>query len=57
MAKKDKGPGFQQAAGLIRYFDAEEETALKINPYIVLGLTFGTGIVILILGFFYKLVD
>ena len=55
MAKKDKGPGFQQAAGLIRYFDAEEDTALKINPYIVLFLTFGTGVLILLMGYFYKL--
>ncbi|HVL88258.1 MAG TPA: preprotein translocase subunit Sec61beta [Candidatus Thermoplasmatota archaeon] len=54
MAKKDKGPGFQQAAGLIRYFDAEEDTNLKINPYIVLALTFGTGIFLLALGYFYK---
>lgn len=29
--------GFQSAAGLIRYFDSEDEKAPKINPYFVLA--------------------
>ncbi|MGB1697327.1 MAG: preprotein translocase subunit Sec61beta [Thermoplasmatota archaeon] len=29
---KQSGPGIQSAAGLIRYFDAEEKTNLKIAP-------------------------
>jgi preprotein translocase subunit Sec61beta len=33
MAKEKKGEGFHSAAGLIRYFDAEDETAIKIGPY------------------------
>jgi len=33
-----KGEGFHSAAGLIRYFDAEEESAIKINPYMVIGM-------------------
>lgn len=37
MAKK-KGDGFQSAAGLIRYFDAEDERAPKINPWLVVGM-------------------
>jgi preprotein translocase subunit Sec61beta len=37
MAKK-KGDGFQSAAGLIRYFDSEDDKALKINPWFVVGL-------------------
>ena len=37
MAKESKkGSGFQSAAGLIRYFDSEDEKALKINPYWIL---------------------
>jgi len=36
MAKTTKGPGIQSAAGLIRYFDAEEETSIKIAPVAVL---------------------
>jgi len=32
-----KNEGFHSAAGLIRYFDAEEDVALKINPWVVVG--------------------
>lgn len=38
MAKEKKGSGFQSAAGLIRYFDAEDETALKIPAWAVIGM-------------------
>ncbi len=38
MAKEKKGAGFQSAAGLIRYFDAEDETALKISPWAIIGM-------------------
>jgi preprotein translocase subunit Sec61beta len=48
MAKQEKGAGFQQAAGLIRYFDAEEETAIKFDPRAVLIATFMLSIVVLI---------
>ncbi len=36
MAKRDTG--FQSAAGLIRYFDQEDEKALKVNPWLVVGM-------------------
>ena len=39
MAKEKKGEGFHSAAGLIRYFDAEEKTALKIPPWFVIVLS------------------
>ena len=32
---KKKGEGFHSGAGLIRYFDAEDERAIKIDPRIV----------------------
>jgi preprotein translocase subunit Sec61beta len=39
MAKEGKkGSGFQSSAGLIRYFDNEDEKALKLSPYVVLGI-------------------
>jgi preprotein translocase subunit Sec61beta len=47
MAKQSKNAGFQQAAGLIRYFDAEEETSIKIDPRIVLALAFGVAIIVI----------
>lgn len=34
--KGKKSEGFHSAAGLIRYFDAEEDTALKIDPKFVI---------------------
>ena len=47
---KDKNAGFQQSAGLIRYFDAEEETAIHIDPRIVLIASFATSIIVLALA-------
>jgi len=35
--KSKKGEGFHSAAGLIRYFDAEDETAMKIDPRMVIA--------------------
>lgn len=49
MAKQEKNTGFQQAAGLIRYFDAEEETSLKIDPRFVMGVAFGMALLIIFL--------
>lgn len=47
--KGKKGEGFHSAAGLIRYFDAEEETALKIDPRYVVAAGIISVIVIEIL--------
>jgi len=46
MAKQKKGEGFHSSAGLIRYFDAEEKTALKIPPWFVIALSIATMVVI-----------
>ncbi|MBM4237497.1 MAG: preprotein translocase subunit Sec61beta [Euryarchaeota archaeon] len=35
---KKKSEGFQSAAGLIRYFDSEDEKAIRINPWFVVGM-------------------
>lgn len=43
--KRDSG--FQSAAGLIRYFDQEDEKALKVNPWLVLGLAIAISAVVL----------
>lgn len=49
MAQKQKGPGIQSAAGLIRYFDAEEDSAIKMSPTFVLifSAVIGVGAVLL----------
>jgi preprotein translocase subunit Sec61beta len=36
--KSKKGEGFHSAAGLIRYFDAEDETAIKVDPRAVIAM-------------------
>ncbi len=43
--------GFQSAAGLIRYFDSEDEKAFKINPLFVLGFAIGTIFIVEILKY------
>jgi preprotein translocase subunit Sec61beta len=35
---RDRDSGFHSAAGLIRYFDQEDEKALKIPPLVVVFL-------------------
>ena len=36
MAKEKKGQGFQSAAGLIRYFDAEDDNAIQMTRWVVI---------------------
>lgn len=55
MAKGKKGEGFHSAAGLIRYFDAEEKTALKIDPKAVIGLCIATAVIVIAAGILYPL--
>ncbi len=45
MAKK-KGEGFHSAAGLIRYFDEEDEKSLKIPPWAVIAMCVGSTILV-----------
>ncbi|MCA1810874.1 MAG: preprotein translocase subunit Sec61beta [Halobacteriales archaeon] len=47
MAQKTKGPGIQSAAGLIRYYDDEEESSVKIPPSVILIVSalIGVGVV------------
>jgi preprotein translocase subunit Sec61beta len=55
MAKEKKGEGFHSAAGLIRYFDAEEKTALKIDPRLVIVLCIATIVVVVTISMMYPL--
>ena len=55
MAKEKKGEGFHSAAGLIRYFDAEEKTSLKIPPWLVAAMCIGTIVVITVAQIVIKL--
>lgn len=53
--KKKKSEGFHSSAGLIRYYDAEEESAFKIDPKIVVCLCIVAVIVVEIIRFFFPL--
>lgn len=45
-----KSEGFHSAAGLIRYFDAEEDVAIKVNPWLVVGLCIGLSVLVLMVS-------
>ena len=52
MPKESKSKtGFQSAAGLIRYFDSEDEKAFKINPVFVLVFALFTVVVVELLKY------
>jgi len=55
MAKQKKGEGFHSAAGLIRYFDAEEKTSLRIPPWLVIGMCVSTIVIVTVVNVIYKL--
>ena len=55
MAKQKKGEGFHSAAGLIRYFDAEEKTSLRIPPWLVIGMCVSTIVIVTVVNIIYKL--
>ena len=54
MAQKSKGPGIQSAAGLIRYFDAEEDTNLKVPPVFVLVFGILSGLAVIFARIFWE---
>ena len=53
MAKKTQGPGIQSAAGLIRYYDAEEKSRFQISPSAVLVFSLVVGILTVCLKVFW----
>jgi len=44
---KNRDSGFQSAAGLIRYFDQEDEKALKVNPWLVIAMCIAMSVIVL----------
>jgi len=42
--------GFSSAAGLIQYYDMEETRALKLNPYLVMGMGIAAAVFVEILN-------
>jgi len=54
MPKDKKGEGFHSAAGLIRYFDAEEKTSLRIPPWFVIAMCIATAVIVVAIHIIYK---
>ena len=54
MAKKNDS-GFQSSAGLMRYFDVENEKGIRISPRAVIGIAIGLVVVVMLLEVFYPL--
>lgn len=53
MAKEKEKSGFQSSAGLIRYFDTEDERSLKISPYFVVGLAVALSVIVIVVGYIW----
>lgn len=51
MAKKNDS-GFQSSAGLMRYFDVENEKGIRISPRAVIGLGVALIVVVMLLEVF-----
>lgn len=55
MPKEKKGEGFHSAAGLIRYFDSETEKAIKVPPWLVVGMAIAIGVVVTVASYVWAL--
>ncbi len=42
--------GFSSAAGLIQYYDMEETRAVKIHPWVIIGLGFAVAVLVEVLS-------
>ncbi len=52
---KEKGEGFSSSAGLMRYFDSEDNKGIKVGPKVVVGIAIVFTIVILCLPVFWPM--
>jgi len=55
MAKQKKEEGFHSGAGLIRYFDAEEKSSLRIPPWLVVVMCVATMVIVVAAQIMIKL--
>lgn len=53
--RKRRDEGFHSAAGLIRYFESEEESALKIDPRFVIGACIAMAIIVQVIAWQWPL--
>lgn len=51
MAKRDNS-GLMSSAGIMRYFEAEE-SAIKIDPLMVIGIAIAFGVIVMACNFYF----
>ena len=52
--KKTENNGLMSSAGLMRYFEADD-TAIKLNPKMVVGVCVASGVIVLGLNIAFRL--
>jgi len=52
--KKSESSGLMSSAGLMRYFESEE-TAIKVEPMIIIGICLASGAIIMVLNIYFGL--
>ena len=55
MAKENKGESFSSSAGLMRYFDSEDDKGIKIGPKVVIATAIAFTVLILVLPVFFPM--
>jgi preprotein translocase subunit Sec61beta len=52
MSSQEPGSGLMSSAGLVRYFDSEDDSGLKMNPETLVVFSVLVGVIILFLNAF-----
>ena len=55
MAKENKGESFSSSAGLMRYFDSEDDKGIQIGPKVVIAAAIAFTVLILVLPVFFPM--
>lgn len=50
---KEKSSGFSSSAGLMRYFDTEDDRGIRISPKLVIGAAIAFTVLICLLPVFF----
>lgn len=50
---KEKGESFSSSAGLMRYFDSEDDKGIKIRPKVIAGIAIAFTVLVLVLPVFF----
>ena len=55
MAKENKGESFSSSAGLMRYFDSEDDKGIKVGPKTVIAIAIAFTVLVLVLPVFFPM--